>query len=90
MMQWVKAIKTALVFIHQASYAPPCLVGKGAGGIGPIDATKGTKSTTGDSPFKGEGLTIDHQSQIVASDRHGGLSLRVMEVGRADDGSPIA
>ena len=34
MMQRVKAIKTALVFIHQASYAPPFLAGKGAGGIG--------------------------------------------------------
>ena len=29
MMRWLKAIKTALVLIHQASYAPPFLVGTG-------------------------------------------------------------
>ena len=39
MMRWLKAIKTAIVFIHQASYAPPFLAGKGAGGIGPLAAT---------------------------------------------------
>ena len=32
MMHWVKAIKTAIVFILQASYAPSFLLGKGAGG----------------------------------------------------------
>ena len=29
MMRWLKAIKTALVLIHQASYAPPFIVGTG-------------------------------------------------------------
>ncbi len=40
LMPLLKAIKTALAFISQRIPAPPFLVGKGAGGIGPMDATQ--------------------------------------------------
>ncbi len=40
MMPPLKFVKTAIVLIHQASYAPPFLVGKGAGGIGPMKKSK--------------------------------------------------